>query len=620
MLNSTGLNSKKIKSNLALGKYTANVGTMFINNEDKFADKSAFAQRVAGQYHYWSWSRLTQDIIKLADYLLTDCGFEQNNSHLRVAFITSNNYQRLVCEMAVMSCGLVSVPIFAGYPKDLMSSLLDFSEVALLISDLPQKIADLDAAILPSKVLLLNQTQTGTAQGVEHIQKLNNVLKLPLDLYQQVIKRELSSQRQSQLKQTFLAVETDQLALIMYTSGTSGFPKGVQLSHKNLMSQQQALQQLWQLPAGMRFLCYLPWHHSFGGLFERFFVLYSGGCLAIDDSFGKDVDQLLKNFAEIKPHVYFSVPKIYQEIVARVLTSSSVDKAFFHPELKFVFTAAAPLPLSISAVFENKGIAVVEGWGLTETSPCCTLTPYCSVNTAQKPSKVERVSGVVGFPIPGVELAMSLENEIMVRGENVMSGYFKNPDETNKVFTDDGWFKTGDIGAFTTAGVKIISRKERMFKLGNGEKIFPSQIEDNVNSYCKFIKYAYVFGDGEPHPFILMFPNSELFSGKLTDAATSTACAQPKNANALSKCLSKCIKEINDARPAGFERIERALVINRELTLEANELTPSFKMIPKRIAEHYQEYISKVRQQKYDELPDDAYLVPLTIKACEIIS
>ncbi len=612
-----------IKSKIALGESTANVGTMFINNGNDFADKPAFAQRLADNYHYWNWSILTQDILKLAHYLIKDCGLigsrlaSVSDSNARVAFISSNNYQRLVCEMAVMSCGLVSVPIFAGYPKAQMTKLLDFSEVSLVISDLPKKIADLDPTVLSSRVLLLN-----SEPALIDKKELTSTRSISFDYYQQVTRDSLSAERESELKSHFVDVQPEQLALIMYTSGTSGFPKGVQLSHKNLMSQQKVLQLLWKPESGMRFLCYLPWHHSFGGLFERFFALHSGGCLAIDDSFGKDVDQLLKNFSEIKPHVYFSVPKIYQEIVARVLTSKKAEQDFFHPELRFVFTAAAPLPLSISDVFKQKGIPVVEGWGLTETSPCCTLTHYANeqVSVSEKKAGLDRVSGVVGRPIPGVELKLGDENEIMVRGENVMKGYFKNPEATSKAFTNDGWFKTGDIGNFTEAGVKIISRKERMFKLDNGEKVYPSQIEDNVNSHCKFIKYTYVFGSGESHPFILIFPNGELLCSTLTASAGSSVCVQPKSAKALSKCLSKCIKDINDARPAGFERIERALVINRELTLEANELTPSFKMIPKQIEEHYRDYINKVRQRKYDELPDDAYVVSLNIKTCEKVS
>ncbi len=582
-------NAQTIRSKIILGDATPNIGTLFINNAKALLDKPAFAQRVAGQYQYWSWSQLSKDIVKMANYLL-GLNFSDDPTRNRIAFIAGNNYQRLVCEMAVMSCGLVSVPIFAGYPKKLMSQLLAFSDVDLLISDMPLKLLNLESDVLPKNIVILNDINL---YGLDKSTRCSS--------YEAIMAQDISLEQQSKIETIFQNVDPEALALIMFTSGTSGFPKGVQLSHKNLMSQQKALQELWEPESGMRFLCYLPWHHSFGGLFERFFALHSGGCLAVDDSLGKDVDQLLENFAEIKPHVYFSVPKIYQEIVARVLTSEKAEADFFHPDLKFVFTAAAPLPLSISDVFKKKEIPVVEGWGLTETSPCCTLTDF----------NLQRTSGVVGHPIPGVELTMGDENEILVRGKNVMSGYFRNPESTAKAFTEDDWFKTGDIGEFTPKGVKIVSRKERMFKLDNGEKIFPAQIEDSVNNRCKFIKHAFVFGSGERHPFIIMFPNSDLFTTSLIKSASSSTCANPQNAGCLAKCLSQCINEVNDARPAGFEKIERALIINRELSLEANELTPSFKLIPRKIEQHYKEYITKVLQEKYDELPHDAYVVPL---------
>ena len=182
----------------------------------------------------------------------------------------------------------------------------------------------------------------------------------------------------------------------------------------------------------MRFLCYLPWHHSFGGLFERFFALHSGGCLAIDDSWGRNTDRLLENFSEIRPHVYFSVPKVYQEIVSKIMVNPELERSFFIPELKFVFTAAAPLPMSVSSVFKSRGVPVVEGWGLTETSPCCTLTDL----------SVDRAPGLVGSPIPGVEIRLDEDGEILVRGPNVMRGYVDQPEATAEVLDAEGWFRT----------------------------------------------------------------------------------------------------------------------------------------------------------------------------------
>ena len=567
-----------VKSDIDLGEYTPNVGTMFLNNRANFGPKPAFAERDGDDFKYWSWDVLTRDIIALSAYLLNS-GLDPDNADLaRVCYIGGNSYKRLVCEMAIMSCGLTCVPNFAKYPNDFMEKLITFSEASMVIGDNPEKMASLNPGCLPGRVLLT-----------------------PTEEFDQILTQDISPEKIAEIEQHFKAIPPAKLAMIMYTSGTSGFPKGVQLHHSNIMSQQKALQIMWKPEPGMRFLCYLPWHHSFGGLFERFFALHSGGCLAIDDSFGKDIDRLLENFALIKPHVYFSVPVIYQAIVGKVLTSEKAEKSFFHDELKFIFTAAAALPLSTSDVFRKKQVPVLEAWGLTETSPCCTLTDF----------NMDRIPGIVGFPIPGVEIRLGEDNELLVRGENVMSGYFRNPKATEKAFSKGGWFHTGDIGEITDDGVKIISRKERMFKLSNGEKLFPANIEDNVCRRCKFVKYAYVFGSGQKYPFMLVFPNSELMAASVRNQMDDPGCEFPGSCASLSSCLSSCVDEINTYQLTGFERIGKALVIQRELSLEENELTPSFKLIPRRIEEKYQAYIQVMQQQDYDNLPDDAYVIEL---------
>ncbi len=349
----------------------------------------------------------------------------------------------------------------------------------------------------------------------------------------------------------------------------------------------------------MRFLCYLPWHHSFGGLFERLFALHSGGCLAIDDSGGKEAGRLLENFAEIKPHVYFSVPKVYQEIVTRILAAPELGDSFFHPGLKFVFTAAAPLPLSTSEIFRNKGVPVVEGWGLTETSPCCTLTEL----------SLQRTPGVVGFPIPDVEIRLGNENEILVKGPNVMRGYFRQPEVTDSVF-DDGWFKTGDVGEVTDEGVRIISRLDRMFKLDNGEKVFPARIEDRIAGRCKFIKYAYVFGSGQKNPSLLAFPNNELMTADDGGELDQSECVYPGCMNDLADCLGDCIKAEQQAG-AIFERVDGALVVDTELTVEANQLTPSFKLIPRKIEQDFEQHIQALRLKALDELPEGVSIIEM---------
>jgi long-subunit acyl-CoA synthetase (AMP-forming) len=587
-----------LSSSLPLGPCTPNVGTMLLRNRERFGPNPAFAERRDGPYQYWTWQAFVDDVLRVAAHVCSGEAPPEDSAANRVALVAGNSYHRLITEMAVMAAGRTAVPIFAGYASELMSDLVEFADVGLLVTDEPGKAASLRKGCLPPSVLVLGDHTIVPPllearlreRGMQQLFFIEELLALPLPPYI------------AALSESMRRVSSQSLAMIMFTSGTSSFPKGVMLTHANLMSQQRSLDLLWAPDHGMRFLCYLPWHHSFGGLFERLFALHSGGCLAIDDSWGKDISRLLENFAAIRPNVYFSVPKVYQEIIGRILANPERRDDFFHEGLKFVFTAAAPLPMSTSEIFRNKGVAVVEGWGLTETSPSCTLTD---------PSK-ERTPGVVGFPLPEVDIRLGPENEIQVRGPNVMRGYFRRPDLTAKAFTD-GWFRTGDVGAIMPDGLKIISRLDRMFKLNNGEKVFPASIEDRIAGRCKFIKYAYVFGTGQEHPSLLAFPNFELMTAEDGGELDRSECVYPGCVGDLAGCLGECI-EAEQRDGAAFERVDAAAVVNSELTVEANQLTPSFKLIPRKIEEDFREHIQALTSKNPDALPGDAHVIDLEKK------
>ncbi|MBT3236092.1 MAG: AMP-binding protein [Bdellovibrionales bacterium] len=566
-----------LKSDLTLGDYTPNVGRLFLDNCTRFAKEPAFAQRVNGDYRYWSWEEFTTDIIRFSYFLQLD-GLKPRD---RVTIISTNSYLRAVVEMAVMASGMVSVPIFFGYPLEKMSDLIQFSDSKMLIIENEERLQQLADQVIPPSVLVLSQT----ARHLHEFQHLTvgNFQEEAPQLYNQMIS----------------VVPTEQL-LIMYTSGTGQDPKGVMLTHQNILSQQRALELLWKLPSGLRFLCYLPWHHSFGGLFERFLAFYNGGCLAIDDSMGKDSDRLFDNFSKIKPHIYFSIPRVYQEIIARVMLSEEHREIFFHENLKFVFTAAAPLPISTSDVFKENHVPVVEGWGLTETSPCCTLTEQ----------KLDRTPGVVGSAIPEVEVKVIPDGEILVRGPNIMLGYFKRDDLNVQVFDQQGWFRTGDIGEIGDEGLKIISRKDRIFKLSNAEKVYPVAIEENVRKKCSFIKFIYVCGSGQAAPLALIFPNLELLNASHENLKLEQ-CKKPEGAAQFASCIKECVRKLNDEWPIKYEKVKQAIVINRELSIEREELTPSMKLVPRIIERNYKEYINSVVEGRVDDLGDDAYYVQL---------
>ena len=391
------------------------------------------------------------------------------------------------------------------------------------------------------------------------------------------------------------------ICLNMYTSGTMGNQKCVQLTHENILSQQAALSILWNLNENDRFLSYLRWHHSFGGIFEIFNALYNGAVLSLESGLGLNPNVILENWKLVKPTIFFSVPVVYQSLVDLVLDDKKAEEIFFHPELKFVFTAAAPLPKRISDEFEKRNIPVIEGWGLTETSPCCTLTN----------PKLKREPGIVGYPIPGVEIKIADDGEILVRGPNVMAGYYKNDKANEGIFTPDGWFCTGDVGEITDKGLKIITRKDRIFKLLNAEKIVPTKIEENITSKCHYISYAYVAGSGKKYPVALLFPNKNLFNKKLDDFNMDfSQCKCPKSIEDLSKCLQHCLNEVNSKINQKFSRINSVMLINGELSVENKTLTPSLKLAPNNVKEVYKAYIEKLYDSDV-EIQEQVYIIPL---------
>jgi len=311
--------------------------------------------------------------------------------------------------------------------------------------------------------------------------------------------------------------------------------------------------------------------------------------------------EILENWKLIKPTIFFSVPVVYQALVDIILEDEKAEEEFFHPELKFVFTAAAPLPKHISDEFEKRNIPVIEGWGLTETSPCCTLTD----------PKVKRESGVIGSPIPGVSIKIADDGEILVKGPNVMVGYYKNDKANEGIFNEDGWYCTGDIGEITDTGLRLITRKDRIFKLLNAEKIIPTKLEDSITSKCHFISYALVEGSGKNYPVALLFPNRRLLNRPEDSIDLELEdCVCPNSIEELSNCLHKCLFDVNCSLKQKFARIKAAMLIDDNLSVENKTLTPSLKLAPNNVKEIYKAHIEKLYGAD-SNIREHVYIIPL---------
>jgi long-chain acyl-CoA synthetase len=217
----------------------------------------------------------------------------------------------------------------------------------------------------------------------------------------------------------------------------------------------------------------------------------------------------------------------------------------------------------------------------------------------------------VGKPLPGIHLRLTDDGEILVKGPNVMMGYYKNYEANKDAFTNDFWFRTGDVGEFTESGVKLLSRKDRIFKLSNGEKVIPSEVELMIHEKCHYISYVLVEGNGREYPVALLFPNKKLLHHPDYSNSPMQGCFCPRSLDELRKCLTGCLNDANTGIKQKFSKIRYASIINGELTVEDGTLTPSLKIAPRNVLGMYKDHLENLYGGEYDGR-DEVYVVELT--------
>lgn len=569
-----------LKADTDLGEVIPNIALMLERSAVRFPDHIVYAEKQNGSFKGIAWKIFIEQIQTIASNLST-IGFKKGD---KMIVFSPNRLEMLQLELAVMASGGISVPIFAYFHKETAESLIKHSNARFLAVAGELQLSRIDSELPLNKIISFDKLE-------KH--KHQNLISFS----------ELLSTKSRTTSSLLYDAPADDTCLNMYTSGTMGTPKCVQLTHQNILSQQAALKKIWEVNENDRFLSYLPWHHSFGGIFERFSALYNGAAIYQESGHGKDPKIILENWKTVQPNLFFSVPKVYQSLVDLSKADKEAEKLFFHSGLKFIFTAAAALPQKISEEFERRSIPVIEGWGLTETSPCCTLTDPA----------LKRENGVVGKPIPGVNLRITDDGEIQVKGPNVMKGYYNNDEANKEAFSDDGWYCTGDVGKFTPNGLKLISRKDRIFKLTNGEKVIPSEVEGLIQTKCHYITFAVICGKGKEYPVALLFPNKKALDHPNYEISPDEGCFCPKSINELGKCLRGCLHDVNCGLTQKFSKVKYAMIIDDELTIENNTLTPSMKVAPNRLMETYKAHIENLYGEK-NSLSEDVYIIKLETK------
>lgn len=415
---------------------------------------------------------------------------------------------------------------------------------------------------------------------------------------------------------------------ILYTSGSSGVPKGVMLSHANIIHNIKAILTLLPLEPKHRVLSFLPFSH----ILERA-ACYTYLAFGVSIYFSSNKDSLAHDFKTVKPYFCTSVPRVLEKMydylqqqllhrnfikrnaiqwalkigkqygavrkvkglytlqlfLARILVLSQWRRKL-GGKIRYMVVGAASLQPEIGRLFSAAGIYTIEGYGMTETAPLISVNRF-------EPGM--NLFGTVGMPVQGIEVKIDepndkQEGEILVKGPNVMKGYFKRPELTASVFTDDGWFRTGDVGKFVHHRfLKITDRKKEIFKTSSGKYIAPLPLQQHFEK-SPFIQRCLIIGFQKPFVTALLLPNFQLMESWCVQNHIHWTAPQFMVHNIKVKALFQSEIDRYNASLAGFERVRDFALCYEEWTVENGELTPTLKPVRQKLEEHYSKEIEKL--------------------------
>jgi long-chain acyl-CoA synthetase len=516
-----------------------------------------------------------------------------------VCIISRTRPEWAIADLASLALGAVTCPI---YPQS------EPGQAAFVINNVRAKAVFVENAQQAAKIATIR----ADCPTLEHVITLDPSGKFPdgtLTLEDVIARADLANRLA--WREAMQAIERDHLATVIHTSGTTGNPKGAMLSHGNLLFNYEAATQVVDFYETDVFLSFLPLSHIYGRIVDEVVALGRGAAVVYAEAL---LERLPANMVEVKPTVMGSVPRLYERVHARVSSAVEAgspmkqrifhwasrlgaqkyanhlagtdDSAWLKAQLKvadllvfgkirertggrvrYFVSGSAPLSREIGEFFYGMGMLVLEGYGLTETSP------FVSIN---RPG--DFVFGTVGRPAPGSEVMIdSLTGEILVRGPQVMQGYLNQPSETARAVDADGWFHTGDIGELDEIGrISITDRLKNIIVLANGKNISPAPMEAALST-SRYVAQAVVLGDRHPYTGALIAPDfDELGAWGAANGLAEMPPEQLVEEKAVQKLFDAEVRRTLDGF-AVYERPRRIALLPRVLTEEAGELTPSLK-------------------------------------------
>lgn len=578
---------------------------LFFAALDKHSKPSALRHKKDGVWVDISHAELLERV-RRTSLALTELGLARGD---RVALLSENRPEWAIADFACLTAGLADVPVYPTLPAEQMVHILNNSGAAAMFVSTPEQAAKIarirpDVPALRTVISFTSPAPVGCDLTMDEFIARGAKLDVP--------------ERASAWKASALATQPDDLATLIYTSGTTGLPKGVMLSHDNLYSNVCGALEVLEPRDDDVALSFLPLSH----IFERMaghYMLFAGGCAI---AYAESIEAVAANLGEVRPTILSSVPRIYEKLYARIMENgnagSGLKKAIFHWSLgvadqwadaklakrpagavldfkyaiaqKLVFSkikarlggrlrvacsGGAPLASTINKFFVAVGLTLVEGYGLTETSPVISVNRTNNIRV-----------GTVGELIAGVEVAIAADGEILTRGPSVMKGYYRNPEATAEAIDADGWFHTGDIGTMQDGFLRITDRKKDIIVTAGGKNIAPQPIENSVVSNA-FVSQAVMIGDKRKFPVLLVVPD---WNALLKWAAHKGLSSTDRRALlADAQVVEKMEREVQGEMKglAKFESPKKIALLENEFTIEGGELTPKLSVKRRVINDKY---------------------------------
>ena len=541
----------------------------------------------------------------------------------RVAIMSESRPEWVMCDMALLGLGAVVVPIYPTLSSGQARYILDDSGARLAIMSTRLQVEKVQEVrhLLPvlEAVVAMDEAAAGGASvmGLEEVARRGHAR----------MTAEWGAAKE--FRDRCRAVTPAQLATIIYTSGTTGEPKGVMLTHANLVSNLFAAREVLQLTSDDVALSFLPLSHGFERM-ASFLYLFTGTTMIFAESF----ETIGRDIGLVRPTMVTGVPRVYEKMQARILEKAQsaaaakaalfswglrvagrrararlrgrrcgpltslqanlADRVVFSKvragvggRLRYAVSGSAPLPVSVMEFFTAIGLPIIEGYGLTETAPILTVNPPDALR-----------AGSVGKPVRDVEIRIADDGEILARGANIMSGYYRKPEATAEVLRD-GWFHTGDIGAFDADGyLSITDRKKDLLVTSGGKKIAPQPIENTLKR-SPLVAEAVVLGDRQRYAAALIIPDFAALERRLRDLGRQPSGSREEllTRQDVTGLYEEIIKGLNQEL-SQYERIKRFALLPTEFSIDTGELTPTLKVKRKVVEEKYREVIASLYTER----------------------